>query len=117
LCLKTSCPGTGTQERAIFESRLFALSRTHDQLTHAQWECADLSSLIQDIFAPYRSSLGDRVRFDGSPVRLAPKAALTLAMVLNELATSAAKYGSLSVPAGSSTSPGASPTETANGPC
>ena len=88
------------QDRATFESRLFALSRTHDQLTRARWECADLSSLIRDIFVPYQSNFGDRVRLDGTPVRLAPKTALTLAMMLNELATNAAKYGSLSVPSG-----------------
>ena len=88
------------QDRATFESRLFALSRTHDQLTRARWECADLSSLFHDIIVPYQSSFGDRVRLDGTPVRLAPKTALTLAMMLNELATNAAKYGSLSVPSG-----------------
>jgi PAS domain S-box-containing protein len=101
LAAQTLCTaGVPQEKRAAFESRLFALSRTHDQLTRERWECAELSSLIQDIFAPYRSCLGDRVRLDGSPVRLAPKAALTLAMVLNELATNAAKYGSLSVPSG-----------------
>jgi two-component sensor histidine kinase len=92
--------GVPNEKCSTFESRLFALSRAHDQLTRERWECAELSSLIQEIFAPYRSSLGDRVWLDGSPVRLLPKAAVTLAMILNELASNAAKYGSLSVPTG-----------------
>jgi PAS domain S-box-containing protein len=101
LAAQTLCTAGMPQEKcAAFESRLFALSTTHDQLTRERWEYADLLSLIQDIFAPYRSSLGDRLRLDGTPVRLSPKAALTLAMVLNELTTNAAKYGSLSVKAG-----------------
>jgi PAS domain S-box-containing protein len=87
-------------QRNAFEARLCALSRTHDQLTRERWECAELSTIIREIFAPYRARAGDRVRLEGAPVRLSPTAALTLAMILNQLATNAAKYGSLSVPAG-----------------
>ena len=87
-------------QRDAFEARLCALSRTHDQLTRERWECAELSAIIREVFAPYRTSAGDRIRLEGAPVRLLPTAALTLAMVLNELATNAAKYGSLSVRAG-----------------
>jgi PAS domain S-box-containing protein len=87
-------------QRRAFEARLCALSRTHDQLTRERWEWAELSTIVREIFAPYRTTAGDRIRLEGAPVRLAPTAALTLAMILNELATNAAKYGSLSVPAG-----------------
>jgi two-component sensor histidine kinase len=91
--------------REAFERRLLALSRTHDHLTRARWESADLESILHDIFAPYQGGGGrndaeGRIRLEGEPVKLKPKPALTLAMVLHELATNAAKYGSLSAPGG-----------------
>lgn len=79
-----------------FEARLFALSRTHDQLTREQWQSADLKQLAEDLFAPYRMIGRDRVRLSGRSIALPPRVALTLALVLNELATNAAKYGALS---------------------
>lgn len=94
--------GVPKEARAAFEARLLALSRTHDQLTRGHWESADLLSVLDGIFAPYRND-GDRIRLEGEPVRLAPKPALTLAMVLHELATNAVKYGSLSATSGTLT--------------
>ncbi len=46
--------------------------------------------------APHEASPGLRVRTHGPQVRLEPKAAVTLALVLHELATNAVKYGALS---------------------
>jgi two-component sensor histidine kinase len=93
-------PGVSRHLRQAFEGRLLALSRVHDQLTRAHWEAADLATVFADIFAPHHSVGPERVRLDGAPIRMAPQAALTLAMVLNELATNAARYGSLSAPGG-----------------
>jgi PAS domain S-box-containing protein len=95
-----SAPGVPRHVRQTFEGRLLALSRVHNQLTRTHWESADLEKLLDDIFASYRSVGPERISLMGVPVRLAPQAALTLAMVLNELATNAAKYGSLSAPGG-----------------
>ncbi len=83
--------------RETFSARLLALSRTHDQLTRGGWQWADLHALLHDLFAPYER---DRVHLKGSPVQLERNMALTLAMVVHELATNAAKYGALSVPGG-----------------
>jgi two-component sensor histidine kinase len=47
---------------------------------------------------PYEAS---RVKAEGPAVFLEPKLALTLALLLHELATNAAKYGALSGPRGS----------------
>jgi PAS domain S-box-containing protein len=86
--------------RKGFETRLFALSRTHDHLTREQWQAAELGAVIRDIFGPYQQDGSSRVRLSGGSVRLRPQAALTLAMVLNELGTNAAKYGALSTAGG-----------------
>jgi two-component sensor histidine kinase len=95
-----SAPGVARHVRQTFEGRLLALSRVHNQLTRTHWESADLERVLDDIFAPYRSVGPERISLMGVPVRLAPQAALTLAMVLNELATNAGRYGSLSAPGG-----------------
>lgn len=91
--------GTDTADAAkqAFEARLLALSKTHDHLTRERWEWADLKAIVDDTLAPYRASQTHR---EGGPVRIAPKAALTLSMVMHELATNAAKYGALSAPDG-----------------
>jgi PAS domain S-box-containing protein len=92
--------GVSLRVRQSFEGRLFALSRAHDQLSQTQWEAADLRSILKDIFEPFRSEGTSRVQLEGATVSLPPEAALMLAMVLHELATNAAKYGSLSGPDG-----------------
>ncbi|HKG86644.1 MAG TPA: HWE histidine kinase domain-containing protein [Beijerinckiaceae bacterium] len=72
--------------RDAFEGRLVALSRAHDQLTREHWESADLTAIVDGVVDPYRDGNG-RIRAEGEPIRLGPQAALTLAMVLHELAT------------------------------
>jgi PAS domain S-box-containing protein len=90
------------QER--FEARLIALSKAHDQLTLRNWQDADLREVIRTAVSPYVSAGAgageDRVTLRGEDVVLRPRAAVTLAMVMHELATNAAKYGALSAPAG-----------------
>jgi len=83
-----------------FEDRLLSLSRAHDVLTRANWESAGLREIVAEAMAPYRSVAEQRLRIAGPDVRLAPHTALAIAMALQELATNAAKYGSLSTGAG-----------------
>jgi len=75
-----------------------ALSRAHDVLTRENWEGASLREIAQDAVEPYRSE--DRILIRGPEVRLPPRAALALAMGLQELSTNAVKYGALSNDAG-----------------
>jgi PAS domain S-box-containing protein len=82
--------------RTEFDARLIALSRAHDHLTRQYWASADLRRILEDTFDPYEIHDGVRIRLEGAPVRLPPKAALLLAMVFHELATNAAKFGALS---------------------
>jgi two-component sensor histidine kinase len=78
-------------------ARLQALAAAHDVLTHENWQSADLIDLVSGVTNLYQ----DRIRVHGSSVRLAPRAALSLAMAFHELATNAAKYGALSNDTGS----------------
>jgi PAS domain S-box-containing protein len=82
-----------------FEARVISLARAHDLLTKRSWISAPLESLLQDIVAPYGSGQ-DRLRIGGPKLDLNARTALSLTMVLNELVTNAAKYGSLSAPSG-----------------
>ena len=93
--------GIPPEIRLDFDRRLFALSSAHDHLSRQGWESAELSAILADLFAPFGSATAERIRLAGEPVELPPRSALTLAMVLHELATNAAKYGALSAPDGS----------------
>jgi two-component system CheB/CheR fusion protein len=87
-----------------FQSRLLALSQTHNLLARDAWLGAPLTGIINNELAPYRhddARANDaRARLQGDELNLPPKQALALSMALHELATNAGKYGSLSVPEG-----------------
>jgi PAS domain S-box-containing protein len=86
--------------REAIEGRLIALSRAHNVLTRENWEGAGLTEIVEQGIAPYMSGGEDRIRVSGQNVRLPPRMALAFAMMLQELATNAVKYGALSGPAG-----------------
>ncbi|NBB63781.1 PAS domain-containing protein [Pseudomonas sp. ODNR1LW] len=82
---------------ATFQSRILALSHTHDLLTRSHWEGADLQAILShetEAFGPGRISL------NGPSIALPPATALSLGMIFHELAVNAAKYGALSDPEG-----------------
>ncbi|MGZ9060507.1 MAG: HWE histidine kinase domain-containing protein [Allosphingosinicella sp.] len=84
--------------RESIESRIFALSRSHDLLTHQNWECAGLHDLIDAALEPFGVANGrsERLKVEGANIRLVPKATLALGIAFHELATNAVKYGALS---------------------
>jgi len=73
------------------------LSATDDLITATQGEGADFRDLLTTELGAYEVS---RVSMDGPAVFLPAKLAITMAMLVHELATNAAKYGSLSTESG-----------------
>jgi PAS domain S-box-containing protein len=89
--------------RESIESRLFALSRSHDLLTRENWEGAGLLDLIKAALEPFGVANGRSEHFviTGRNIRVSPKVALALGIAFHELATNAVKYGAFSNNAGS----------------
>jgi two-component sensor histidine kinase len=94
-----SATSTAAAKTAV-EERIMALARAHDVLTEEHWESAGLGELVRSITEPYRSASDHRIEAFGPELRVNPRAALAIAMVVNELTTNAVKYGALSLPGG-----------------
>lgn len=95
-------PASHDTVRESIETRLFALSRSHDLLTSDHWEGAGLHDLVDNALEPFRVVEGRAERFvvTGENVLLQPKTILALAIAFHELATNAVKYGAFSNEAG-----------------
>ncbi len=96
-----NAPDMQTVQESI-ETRIAALSRSHDLLGREKWDGACLDDLIREALAPFSVAEGQAKRFkiSGEDIRLSPKATLALGIAFNELATNAVKYGAFSNEAG-----------------
>lgn len=81
-----------------FNDRLRSLAVSHDLLMRQSWVGARLHDVVEGSLSLHGDAT--RIRIEGPPVQLGPKAALSLSLILHEMATNAAKYGALSNPTG-----------------
>ena len=80
----------------LVDGRIHALARAHNQITDDHWGPAPLQALIDAEAAAFLADQPDRIRSTGGHVLLNPQAYSTMALVIHELVTNSAKYGSLS---------------------
>lgn len=98
LVLQTLRSTTSPEDLASkVQSRLAALSATHNLLTAAAWAGVELKALLGQELEPFGEG---RIRLSGPAALLSPRRTVNLGLVFHELATNAAKYGALSVPEG-----------------
>ncbi|MBL8771301.1 MAG: PAS domain S-box protein [Phenylobacterium sp.] len=84
------------QLRDDLSARLEALSQAHRALMEHNWAGADLTDLVERALAPFTTGEDARFSVEGPPLRLSVHQAVSLSLVLHELATNAVKHGSLS---------------------
>jgi light-regulated signal transduction histidine kinase (bacteriophytochrome)/CheY-like chemotaxis protein len=96
--IRQSKPSGGSVEDfvALVDGRIHALARAHNQITQDHWGPAPLRALIEAEAAAFLAAQYDRISVDGPPILLNPQAYSTMALVMHELVTNSAKYGSLS---------------------
>jgi len=82
-----------TEIRKDILDRLQALSATDQLIEEANGQGAFVRNIVETELGPYVAS---RFSVQGADVLLPPKYALTVALLIHELATNAAKYGALS---------------------
>ena len=81
---------------SLIDGRIHALARAHNQITDDHWGPAPIQALIDAEAAAFLADQPDRIRTSGGFVLLNPQAYSTMALVIHELVTNSAKYGSLS---------------------
>jgi PAS domain S-box-containing protein len=81
-----------------FAGRIRALARMHDVLSRSNWRGVRLRMLVAQTLEAFSTT--NRSEIQGEDIMLPARVVQAVSMALNELATNAAKYGSLSTPLG-----------------
>lgn len=80
---------------SIIGGRIAALASAHDNITRQHWAPAPVSALFETELEAYVAGKNDRLRMTGERALIQPEAYTVLALVVHELVTNSAKYGSL----------------------
>lgn len=94
IATQTLKPVGERQYVAALQERIQALSSAHDILFDRYWQQAPIRSLVFSTLQ--RLVPAGRLDVNGADVMIGPKSALSLSLVLHEMATNAVKYGALS---------------------
>lgn len=79
-----------------FLDRIQAIAKSYALISSQDWGDVDLRSILADAAGMFQTEGDARFVLEGPVVRFNSSTALTLGMMLHELATNAAKYGALS---------------------
>ena len=79
-------------------ARLESMARSYELLSRENWTETSIDNLARQALATFAPA---QLTVEGDQVALKPKTALSLGMLLHELATNAVKHGALSEPEGS----------------
>ncbi|MVT71042.1 PAS domain S-box protein [Bradyrhizobium pachyrhizi] len=98
--LRLTKADTAEEFQAAFQGRLGALANVQRLFSASRWTGASLRVLVEEELRPYGIDDAKRVNISGEDIRLPAALAQGIAVAVHELATNAAKYGSLSTPSG-----------------
>jgi two-component sensor histidine kinase len=98
--LRLTKADTADEFQAAFQGRLSALANVQRLFSVSRWTGASIQTIIEEELRPYAANDATRVSISGIDIRLPAALAQAIAVSIHELATNAAKYGSLSGPAG-----------------
>jgi len=87
------CPDKAPIE--AFQGRILALSKAHALLAQGHWQAVCLGDVVDRVLRPFGAMEGGPLHTRGERIMLQPKAALTLAVTLHELALNATRHGAL----------------------
>ena len=98
--LRLTKADTADEFQAAFQGRLSALANVQRLFSVSRWTGASIKTIIEEELRPYAANDAKRVSIAGLDIRLPATLAQAIAVSVHELATNAAKYGSLSKPSG-----------------